>query len=174
MNIRESQPSDFHSIRAVHDNAFGEPEGKVVAQLACDILTDETAKPLLSLVAEENGGIVGHIIFSPVKIEGSEAISAYILAPLAVAKSCQQQGVGTALLHSGLEAMKKQGVDIVMVLGDPNYYTRAGFKAGHNIKAPYTLPYPEAWMALELTPGTLDKAKGTALCASSLASPEHW
>ncbi len=174
MNIRESKNDDVNSIRLVHEDAFGEPEGKVVAQLACDILADETAKPLLSLVAEENKQIVAHILFSAVKIKEKEGLSAYILAPLSVSRNCQQKGLGTKLINHGLQALQQRGADIILVLGDPDYYTRTGFRAGHNIEAPFKLEYPQAWMALELKSGMLAQAKGAALCASSLASPEHW
>ena len=95
MNIRESKSKDLNSIHLVHEDAFGEPEGKVVAQLACDILVDETAKPLLSLVAEDIDKIVGNIIFSSVKIVGNAELSAYILAPLALLKKHQQKSLGT-------------------------------------------------------------------------------
>lgn len=61
-----------------------------------------------------------------------------------------------------------------MVLGDPNYYARSGFAAGHNIEPPYKLKYPEAWMARQLVDGVLDKVKGTARCAACLSSPEYW
>jgi predicted N-acetyltransferase YhbS len=158
----------------LHEEVFGEPEGKIIAQLVCNILEDETAKPLLSLVAEDSGRIVGHVIFSTVKIEGDEQISAYILAPLAVSSDLQKKGFGTKLINYGLDELKKQGVDIVLVLGDPKYYARTGFKAGHNIKPPYKLKYPEAWMALELKSGMLSKVNGIAKCGSSLSSPEYW
>ena len=174
MSIRESKNEDLNSIRLVHEDAFGEPEGEVVAQLACDILADESAKPLLSLVAEDDDKIVGSIIFSSVEIEGNEEISAYILAPLAVSKNCQQQGWGTKLINHSLDVLKKRSVDIVLVLGDPNYYTRTGFRTDHSIEPPYKLEHPEAWMALELKSEMLTKAKGVAHCASSLDSPEHW
>jgi predicted N-acetyltransferase YhbS len=174
MNIRESNKNDLNSIRLVHENAFGEPEGKVVAQLACDIMNDETAKPLLSLVVENNDAIIGHIIFSSVNIESSDELSAYILAPLAVSKKCQKTGLGTKLINHGLATLKAREADIVLVLGDPNYYKRAGFKADHSVEAPYKLEYPEGWMALELKSGMLAKAKGVAQCAFSLNFPEHW
>ena len=98
----------------------------------------------------------------------------YLLAPLAVSKDHQRMGIGTKLINYGVEALKQRDVDFILVLGDPNYYTRTGFQANHNIEAPHKLEYPEAWMALELKSGILEKAKGLALCASSLASPEHW
>ena len=174
MNIRESKSEDMDSIYRVHNNAFGETEGKLVAQLACDILLDESAKPLLSIVAEDHGEMMASIIFSAVKIVGNPGFSAYILAPLAVLTAYHRNGIGTKLINHGLKTLKKRGADIVLVLGDPNYYSRTGFKADHRIEPPHKLEYPEAWMALELKPGMLAKVKGLAQCASSLNSPEHW
>ena len=174
MNIRESKNNDIDSIRAVHEDAFGSGEGKRVAQLACAILSDESAKPLVSLVAEEDGKIVGNVIFSTVNINGSEGVSVYILAPLAVASDYQKNGLGKNLIKSGLDELINLGADIILVLGDPNYYKHAGFKSEHNIIAPYELAYPQAWMALELKAGVLATVKGVAQCARSLSSPEYW
>lgn len=86
MKIIESAEKDKKGIGKVHQDAFGESEGEAVSQLAIDLLEDETAVPILSLVAELDDEIVGSIIFSSVRIEGSEGVSAYILAPLAVGK----------------------------------------------------------------------------------------
>jgi len=174
MNIRESVDNDLAAIRSLHEDAFGESEGHTVAQLACDLLSDETARPLLSLVAEINGRIIGHVIFSMVRIEGNETVSAYILAPLAVSQAHQRQGTGTQLIHHGLSMLAKRGTEIVLVLGDPAYYSRTGFKTGHAIQPPYDLDYPEAWMALELKPGALATVKGFARCADSLSAPQYW
>ena len=167
--------SDKKSIRMVYENAFEQPEGETVSQLAIDLLEDKTALPMLSLVAEQDNEIIGNIIFSSVNIEGVEGVSAYILAPLAVTKLVQRSGIGTQLINKGLEALKKRGAKIVLVYGDPNYYMRAGFKADHNLKPPHKLKYPEeAWMAQELVEGILAKTQGTVQCASSLNSPELW
>ncbi len=174
MNIRGSKTEDINSIQQVHENAFGESEGAVVAKLACEILQDKTAKPLLSLVAEDGTGIIGNIIFSSVKISGHDEVTTNILAPLAVIKKHQKQGLGTKLINHGLETLKKRGIEIVLVLGDPNYYSRTGFKAEHNIEPPYKLEYPEAWQALELKSGAIKKIKGIAQCANSLNSSELW
>ncbi|MGF1495006.1 MAG: GNAT family N-acetyltransferase [Microcoleaceae cyanobacterium] len=174
MSIRESNHDELDEICCLHENAFSEPEGKVIAQLICNIFNDETAKPLLSLVAETNDEIAGHILFSSVMIKDSRHLSVYILAPLAVSKNYQRQGWGTRLIHHGLDVLKARATDIVLVLGDPEYYNRAGFQAGHNIAAPHPLKYPEAWMALELKPGVLAQAQGVAQCAVSLSAPEYW
>ena len=174
MKIRESVENDKKSIRMVHQNAFDLSEGETVSQLTIDLLEDKTAVPILSLVAEQDNEIIGNVIFSSVNIEGVEGVSAYILAPLAVTRLVQRSGIGTQLINKGLETLKERGAKIVLVYGDPNYYTRTGFKAGHNLEAPYKLEYPEAWMAQELVKGVLAKTQGMVRCALSLNSPEHW
>jgi len=174
MQIRESVENDKDAIRIVHLAAFGESEGETVSQLAIELLEDKNAQPTLSLVAEQNNEIIGNIIFSPVNIEGIKGISAYILAPLAVKIDNQRKGIGTKLINQGIETLRNRGADIVLVYGDPNYYTRTGFKAGHNLEAPYKLEYPEAWMAKELVEGVLTKTQGMVRCALPLNSPELW
>jgi putative acetyltransferase len=175
VKIRESVENDKMLIRKVHQNAFDQPEGEAVSQLAIDLLEDRTAPPILSLVAEQDNEIVGNVIFSSVIIEGVEGVSAYILAPLAVTKLAQGNGIGTLLINKGLETLKERGAEIVFVYGDPDYYMRTGFKAGHNLKPPHKLKYPEeAWMAQELVESILTKTQGTVRCALSLSSPEYW
>ncbi len=175
MKIRESVENDKKCIRNVHQNAFDQSEGEAVSQLAIDLLEDKTAFPILSLVAEQDNKIIGHVIFSSVNIEGVEGVSAYILAPLAVTGLAQKSGIGKQLINKGLEILKERGAEIVLVYGDPNYYMRTGFKANHNLKPPHKLKYPEeAWMTQELVEGILTKTQGMVQCASSLNSPEHW
>ena len=175
MKIRESVENDIKSIRKVHLNAFDQPEGETVSQLAIDLLEDKAALPILSLVAEQDDEIIGNVIFSSVNIEGAEGVSAFILAPLAVTRFAQRKGIGTLLINKGLETLKERGAEIVLVYGDPNYYMRTGFKAGHNLKSPHKLKYPEgAWMAQGLTESIITKTQGTVRCALSLNSPEYW
>ena len=175
MRIRESVEEDKDIIRKVYQNAFGQPDGEAVSQLAIDLLQDETARPIISLVAEQDNEIIGNVIFSSVNIEDVEGVSAFILAPLAVTKAAQKSGIGTQLINKGPETLKERGAEIVLVYGDPNYYMRTGFKADHNLKPPHKLEYPEeAWMAQELVEGILTKTQGTVQCASSLNSPDLW
>lgn len=174
MNIREAKDHDRDAIRLVHLDAFGQVEGPVVAKLALDLLTDETAKPVLALVAKERGAIVGSIVFSSVTIRGQEYLAAYILAPLAVAKAAQGRGIGLALIRHGIGMIKERGADLVLVLGDPRYYTRSGFSSAHSIQPPYELEHPQAWMAREIKQGVLGKVEGAVVCSVSLSAPEHW
>jgi len=175
VKMRELVESDKQSIRSVLLDAFDQSERETVTQLAIDLLEDKTALPVLSLVAEQDNEIIGNIIFSSVHIEGAEGVSAYILCPMAVIEIAQKKGIGSLLINKGLETLKERGAEIVLVYGDPNYYMRTGFRAGHNLKPPYKLAYPEeAWMAQELTVGALLKTHGTVRCARSLSSPELW
>ena len=174
MQIRESRATEAESIRQVHLAAFGEPEGATVSALALELLEDPSAMPQLSLVAEERGQLLGHILFTPVALDDDWACGGYILAPLAVAPASHGKGVGSALIEQGLAMLRERGIQFVLVLGDPNYYTRSGFQAGHNLAPPHELPYPEAWMAQALQPGALAHLAGVVQCADALNAPEHW
>ncbi len=172
MNIRESLTSDLESIRNLHLEAFGEEEGETVSKLALDLAGGSSS--ILSLVAVEEGAVIGHVVFSPISISNNDNLSGFILAPLAVLPSEQKQGVGGRLIQFGLDTLAKNDVDAVFVLGDPNYYSRSGFHTGHDVNPPYSLPYPEAWQAKELKVGALQGVSGTVECVSVLMSPELW
>ncbi|MDG1818390.1 MAG: N-acetyltransferase [Porticoccaceae bacterium] len=174
MQIRESNDSDKENIRTVHLESFGQSEGPIVSQLTIDLLEDKTAQPLLSLVAEQDHKILGHSLFTRITLEGEDINHAYILAPLAVAPDSQGEGVGTALIEQSLKTLKKRNGSFVMVLGDPKYYSRTGFKADYKIRPPHKIQFPEAWMSQELRVGALENISGVARCASVLNKPEHW
>ncbi len=99
LEIRQSTEADRSAIRDVHNQAFGEEKGPVIARLVDDLLDDETAQPILSLVAVENATIVGHILYTKATITQTESsLSARILAPLAILPEAQKNGTGTGLL----------------------------------------------------------------------------
>ncbi|MEE4190903.1 MAG: N-acetyltransferase [Halieaceae bacterium] len=176
MEVREAGAADRAGLLALHRAAFSAAEGKkagdTIATLVDSLLDDPSAQPLVSLVAAEGEALLGHILFTPVTVDGRAG--GYILAPLAVCPTAQRGGIGTTLIKVGLELLGQQGVPFVMVLGDPAYYSRSGFAAGHGIKPPHSIPYPEAWMALALEEGALDQLSGTLQCAHALNAPEHW
>jgi putative acetyltransferase len=145
-------------IRAVNEAAFG---GSEEADLVDKLRGDEHA--LLSLVAELDGGIVGHILFSRISIGTSTGlVSAVALAPLAVHPDHQRKRIGGLLVQHGLELLRGRGEKIVIVVGHPDYYPRFGFSTD---KAKLLQgPFPsEAFMALELSVGALDGIQGTVI-----------
>jgi putative acetyltransferase len=174
LKIRTVDLEDSSDLYRLHLDAFAEEEREAVAQLAIALLTDETAKPLLALAVEDQGRAVGCVIFSRVEIHGSESTRAAILAPLAVDSSHQRQGLGSELVRHGLGTLLEEGMDLVLVYGNPNYYSRFGFTSNHHVSAPFPLEYPEAWMACELTKGVISHSSGTAVCAKSISHPEYW
>jgi len=156
MKIRFEDKNDLAAVEAVNVSAFETPvEARLVNMLR------EQAQPVISLVADDNGEIVGHILFSAVVLDGHEGLKIAGLAPMAVVPGRQQQGIGSALVRAGLEECRKAGFGSVVVLGHPGYYPRFGFVQSNQfgIKSEYDVP-PDVFMVLELVPGYLDEAEG--------------
>lgn len=179
LRVRPSAERDLGAISRVHLDAFGPVEGPEIVALVGELLRDETAAPCLSIVAESDGTLVGHVLFTAVGIDSpSERPVASILAPLGVLREFQRQGVGSLLVGRGLGILADRGVDLVFVLGHPTYYPRFGFQpAGRaGFDAPYPIPEENAaaWMVKALRPGAVDRFAGTVQCAAALSRPEHW
>ena len=166
MEIRESTNLERKEILNIHNQAFGEEKGPVIAKLVDDLLNDRTAIPILSLVAIENERAVGHILYTKATITQTELpISAQILAPLAILPSEQKKGIGEMLINEGIRQLRELGTELLFVLGHPTYYPRCGFvPAGEKgFEAPYPIPeeYASAWMVQALNGNALEKASGT-------------
>ncbi|AEJ20954.1 GNAT family N-acetyltransferase [Gracilinema caldarium] len=176
MNIRTAETRDYDDIRRLYLSAFPESENEIVAKLATDLLFEHSNPPIIALAAEIDGSIVGHIAFSPVRIDTFEQCQAYILAPLAVKPDFQKQGIGSALITYGMEQLSDRGVHIVFVYGDPNYYGRFGFKTylAQNYKTPYPLQYPFGWQAITICECNLKNSPASIHCVSSLCDPLLW
>jgi len=123
MSIRPATPRDRDAIRLVEKNAFGQQAeaGLVDALVAAD-------DAIVELVAEEDGQVVGHILFSRLFVqEGGREFPAVALAPLAVDPSFHGTGIGGALIREGHVRLKAAGETLSIVLGDPAYYGRFGY-----------------------------------------------
>ena len=156
MIIREEEENDQAAIRSVNVSAFETPsEANLVDALRAQ------ATPVVSLVAEENDIVVGHIMFSPVTLSGHPELKAIGLAPMAVIPEHQRTGIGSALVRAGLEQCKQLGFVAVVVLGHPEFYPRFGFSPSSRfgIDSEYDVP-EEVFMAMELHPNALDEKTG--------------
>jgi putative acetyltransferase len=152
--IRRERPGDEKAVHRVNERAFGGPdEAAIVNALRAN------ARVTLSLVAEVDGTVVGHILFSPVSIEPDG--TAIGLAPMAVLPGHQRRGVGGRLVREGLGLLRVAGHGAVVVLGDPEYYPRFGFvrASRFGLRSEFECP-DEAFMALELSPGALANRAG--------------
>jgi predicted N-acetyltransferase YhbS len=177
--IRNSEATDEPSITQVVMAAFGEKQGQEIAALISELLTDASAKPMLSLVALMNGRIIGHILFTNATVTGEGCtVPVAILGPLAILPEVQSQGLGGRLIQEGLAKLSESGVDLVFVLGHPSYYPRHGFSPAGTLgfEAPYPIPAERAnaWMVQALRPGVVGRVRGRVTCADALNDPKHW
>ncbi|MEL6908932.1 MAG: N-acetyltransferase [Cyanobacteria bacterium J06643_13] len=176
VDIRETVEGDLEDILLVERSAFG---GNEEADLVENLLGDRSAKPILSLLAVREDRPVGHILFTSAGIENqTNHISAAILAPLAVVPDAQKQGIGGKLIKQGLELLSESGIDLVFVLGYPEYYSRHGFQpaGAFGLEASYPIPQKhfDAWMVLFLNPEVRGSVSGKVVCADALDKPEYW
>ena len=172
MHIREAGDADLKDALAVERAAFGtDAEADLVAAL----MADPTARPLLSLLAVEDGRAVGHILFTAAALGDTQAA---LLAPMAVVPDAQNRGIGGQLIAEGLKRLGEAGTGLVFVLGHPTYYPRSGFEQAGRLG--FDAPYPiadkdaDAWMVQALRPGAIGTIRGTVACADAIDRPEYW
>jgi predicted N-acetyltransferase YhbS len=158
-NIRSEANNDFQLIKHVNDLAFGQPnEGELIDKLR----TNPAFVKDLSMVAEFENQIVGHILFFPIQIFCENGTTETLaLAPMSVLPEFQNKSIGSQLVIKGLEAAKKLGFKSVIVLGHPEFYPRFGFEPASRwkIKPPFEVP-DEVFMAIELEKGSLENDSG--------------
>jgi predicted N-acetyltransferase YhbS len=160
VKIRRETAGDHQNITVVNNLAFGQKnEGQLVMRLR----KTKKFNPGLSLVAEVQGRIVGHILFYPIEIRSEDKVfPSLALAPMAVLPEYQRQGIGSQLVEEGLKKARKLGFSSVIVLGHAAYYPRFGFEpAGKwGIRPPFEVP-DDVFMALELVRDGLKDIQGT-------------
>ena len=162
-SYRNSVQGDLAALESLYPEAFPDED---LVPLVRDLLHD--SPNVLSLVAAVDSQIAGHVVFTHCGVSESDA-SAALLGPLAVAPAWQRQGIGSALVHTGLQRMEEARVDVVCVLGDPNYYGRLGFVPESSIEPPYPLPpeWGDAWQSLRT-------AASTTPISGRLLAPQQW
>lgn len=155
-HIQAEQPQHHAGVAAVHLAAFPTAAEKNLV----DTLRIQ-ARPLVSLVATDGAGsVLGHILFSPVTVEGHGGLHWMGLAPMAVLPAHQKHGVGSALVQHGLDACRALGVEAVVVLGHTHFYPRFGFvpASRHGLSSIYNAG--DAFMVLPLQPDRVQPVSG--------------
>ncbi len=158
--IRREEERDYEEISEVIEKAF---KSMAFSDHKEQFLVERIRKsadfiPELSLVASYKGDVVGHILFSKIKIGNASALA---LAPLAVLPDYQQMGVGSMLIKMGHKEAKRLGYGTVFVAGHEGYYPKFGYKpaSDYGIFPPFECQ-PENFMCIELEEGALEGVKG--------------
>lgn len=165
MLIRNERSDDAVAIYAVHAGSFPtEGEAKLVDALRA------AGRLSVSLVAESNGAVIGHVAFSPVTVASvDEGVG---LGPIAVLESDRGQGVGAGLVEEGLAACRVAGFGWAVVLGDPAYYGRFGFRAASEFGLSDEYRGGAAFQAMELVPGAMPAGAGLVRYSREFAGLE--
>ena len=150
MEVRPERAEDVEGIRRVVRAAFArDQEAALVDALR------RGAGRFVSLVATDDGRVVGHILFTEVEIGNAGGGLALGLAPMAVLPDVQRGGIGSKLVEAGLDACRAEGAELVVVLGHPEYYPRFGFVPADELGLSYPDPVPrEVFMAQRLVPAS--------------------
>lgn len=160
LRIRRERSGDEEAIRNVLTQAFeSSAEARLVAVLR------DCGCHWISLVAELEGAVVGHIVFTPVGLKPAASnLRIAGLAPMAVAPDFQQRGIGSQLVEAGKAQCWVEGYEAIVVLGHPEYYPRFGFTpaAGFGLTCEFDVP-AEAFMAMELKNASLEGISATAI-----------
>jgi len=165
ITIRKEESFDHNWVIKLTEKAFetlgisDHNEGKLVDKLR----KAPTFVEELSLVAELNGAVVGHILFTPIIIDnGEQQFQSLVLAPVSVLPEFQKLGIGGQLIRAGHQKAKELGFQSVILIGHSEYYPRFGYKpaSAWGIKTHYELPSDDVFMAVELTEDSLSKVSG--------------
>jgi putative acetyltransferase len=162
MRIRPVLDTDRAGVRRVVAAAFGRSDEAALV----DALRADGDAAIERVAAEDDGTVLGHVLFSPLAIErAGEELTALALAPVAVDPAQQRRGIGSALIEAGIAAARAAGCPAILVLGNPDYDPRFGFDAARaaTLRAPFDGP---AFMALELAPGVLERGGAVRYAAA--------
>ena len=167
MRVRAERTADVDAVHELNRAAFeGPDEARIVDALRGAVT------PLVSLVAEVDGAVVGHILFSPVTVGPALHLPLMGLAPMAVLPAHQRKGIGSALVRAGLDACRELGAVGVVVLGHAAYYPRFGFvpASRFGLGCEYDVP-DDVFMTLELVAGGLAGHAGIVRYHEAFAGP---
>jgi len=160
IEIRQEAQSDFKEVDRIIQSAFRQNNEANLVKL---LRSSEAFIPELSLVSILNGIVIGHILFTRIKIikPDKNEIESLALAPLSVSPENQNKGIGRQLIWSGLDRARELQYKSVIVLGHEHYYPKFGFVPARkwNIQSPYSVS-TNRFMALELESDALKYTEG--------------
>jgi putative acetyltransferase len=153
----------------------GADEGRLIGELVRDLLADTPDADIRLFTTEISGLTIAAGIFTRLTyLEDRRCV--FLLSPMAVSPEHQRQGFGQGLLRNALTTLKSEGVDSVLTYGDPNYYTRIGFRpvSEDQARAPLPLSLPHGWLGQSLLGESFRPLHGPSYCVEALARPAIW
>ena len=167
--LRTETPPDHAAVRRVHEGAFATA---AEAKLTDLLRMSNSFVPELSIVAEIDGELVGHVILTHATIEGRPDVTDFlVLGPIGVLPEKQKMGVGSALMNDALQRASSAGFRAVALIGHPTYYSRFGFLPGARFGLRSTYDVPEdVFMVCPLIENGLDAIRGTLLFPAEFGS----
>ncbi len=178
MKFSTYKKSDTEEIQQLFTEVFsdseGSSEGSLIGNLVFDLINNTANQDLYGFVFTENHQIIGSIFFTRLVFENT--IHAFMLSPVAIHTSHQGKGIGQDLIKLGINYLKEDGVKLVFTYGDPNFYTKVGFKriSEKIAKAPLKLTQPDGWLCQSLVDDDVKPIAGNSRCVEALNNPVYW
>ena len=178
MNHKILNKNHHHEVTSLFTSVFtsseGEAEGKLIGSLVSQLSLATDNQEIICIGTHEEGEIIGAIFLT--RLEFSEPIDIYMLAPVAISTKHQGKGVGQALINYGLDELKNRSVAVAITYGDPAYYSKVGFKAlsENVIQAPLKLSMPVGWQGKSLTEEPIPSIKERPICVKEFNDPVYW
>jgi predicted N-acetyltransferase YhbS len=173
--FREREQEIVDLFAATFAASEGAEEGALIGRLVRDQFAGAAEGDIHVFTARKGEALVGGAVFTRLRYD-ADGRAVFILAPMAVAPDRQRQGIGQRLLMHGLGAVRAAGVDVALTYGDPNFYSRVGFRpiTQDQAAAPFRLQHPEGWLGQSLTDAPLTPLQGPSRCVAALDDPVFW
>ena len=172
------KPNSGQEITKLFTDTFtdseGPAEGKLIGNLVSELQKTTKPEDILGFIAKDQEKFIGCVFFSRFTFEIQ--INAFILSPIAIDVKYQKQGIGQKLIRFGINYLKKNNVELLLTYGDPNFYSKVGFKNIPEaiIKSPLKLTCPEGWLAQSLVRESIVPIKGNTMCVPALNNQKYW
>ena len=171
---KNSQNEVTSLFMSVFTSSEGEKEGRLIGNLVSELSSRIDNQDIVCFGTYEEESIIGSLFFTRLRFR--EAIQVYMLAPVAVSREHQGEGVGQAIINYGLNELKNRSVAVAITYGDPSFYSKLGFRtlSENVIQAPLKLSMPEGWLGQSLTGEPIPTIDERPRCVKEFNDPAYW